>query len=86
MYEVILAKSARLAFEEAEASLQRKLDRGFAALAHTPRQHNNIKPLKGRFSSYLRFRAGDYRIVYRIDDDAKRVLVTDIAHRRDVYE
>jgi len=86
MYEVLLAKSARLAFEEADASLQRKLDRGFTVLAHTPRQHNNIKPLKGRLSNYLRFRAGDYRIIYRIDDDARQVLVIDIAHRKDVYE
>jgi mRNA interferase RelE/StbE len=33
-----------------------------------------------------RIRVGDYRIVYVIDDSAKTVDVTRIAHRRDVYE
>ena len=29
---------------------------------------------------------GDYRIVYEIDDNAKTINVTRIAHRREVYE
>jgi mRNA-degrading endonuclease RelE of RelBE toxin-antitoxin system len=29
---------------------------------------------------------GDYRAIYVIDDDAKTVTVTRIAHRREVYE
>jgi mRNA-degrading endonuclease RelE of RelBE toxin-antitoxin system len=29
---------------------------------------------------------GDYRVVYEIDDTARTVDVTRIAHRRDVYE
>ena len=33
-----------------------------------------------------RIRVGDYRVVYEIDDAAKTVDVTRIAHRRDVYE
>ena len=33
-----------------------------------------------------RIRIGDYRVVYEIDDAAKTVDVTRIAHRRDVYE
>jgi mRNA interferase RelE/StbE len=32
-----------------------------------------------------RVRVGDYRIVYEIDDAAKTVDVTRIAHRREVY-
>jgi mRNA-degrading endonuclease RelE of RelBE toxin-antitoxin system len=29
---------------------------------------------------------GDWRVVFIIDDDAKRVSVTRVAHRREVYE
>ena len=32
-----------------------------------------------------RVRVGDYRVVYEIDDTAKTVDVTRIAHRREVY-
>jgi mRNA interferase RelE/StbE len=34
----------------------------------------------------LRVRVGDWRVVYIIDDAAKVVSVTRIAHRREVYE
>jgi mRNA interferase RelE/StbE len=40
-----------------------------------------LPPLDDRFSA----RRGTYRIIYRIDDDARVVTVVDVAHRRDVY-
>jgi mRNA interferase RelE/StbE len=43
------------------------------------------KKLKGGDNEW-RIRVGDYRIVYVIDDAARTVDVTRIAHRRDVYE
>jgi len=33
-----------------------------------------------------RIRVGDYGIVYEIDDPAKTVAVTRIAHRREAYD
>ncbi|MBI2901867.1 MAG: type II toxin-antitoxin system RelE/ParE family toxin [Planctomycetes bacterium] len=32
-----------------------------------------------------RIRRGDYRILYVVDDDARRIRVYRIGHRRDVY-
>ena len=43
------------------------------------------KKLKGGDNEW-RIRLGDYRIVYEIDDTAKTIDVTRIAHRREVYE
>ena len=43
------------------------------------------KKLKGGDAEW-RIRVGDYRIVYVIDDAARTVDVTRIAHRRDVYQ
>jgi mRNA interferase RelE/StbE len=43
------------------------------------------KKLKGGDNEW-RIRVGDYRIIYVIDDAARTVDVTRIAHRRDVYE
>lgn len=61
MYAVVLTLSARRFFEDADGGFQRKLDRCFLYLANDPRRHNNMKPLKGRFSGYLRYRIGDSR-------------------------
>ncbi|MGD0140536.1 MAG: type II toxin-antitoxin system RelE/ParE family toxin [Tepidisphaeraceae bacterium] len=85
-YDLILAADAGRFFEHADANLQRRLDRCFSVLRSDPRKHNNIKRLKGDFSHLLRYRIGDWRVVYRIEDAARRVVVVNIAHRRDVYE
>jgi mRNA interferase RelE/StbE len=84
-YSVVLSFAAREFFEEASASLQRKLDRCFGMLKIEPRSHPNIKQLKGDLAGYYRYRVGDYRVVYYIDDGQKQVVVTVIAHRGEVY-
>lgn len=40
-----------------------------------------LPPLDDRLSA----RRGTYRVICRIDDDARVVTVVDIGHRRDVY-
>jgi mRNA interferase RelE/StbE len=42
------------------------------------------KKLKG-YKDQWRVRIGDWRVVYIVDDKARLVSVTRIAHRRDVY-
>jgi mRNA interferase RelE/StbE len=73
-------------YAAADKPLARKLARCFLYLENEPRHHNNIKPLKGLFASQFRFRVGDYRVIYRIDDTSAIVFMDQIAHRRDVYE
>ncbi len=48
-----------------------------------PRPHGSEK-LSGPDQLY-RIRAGDYRIVYAVDDDRMLVLVVKVGHRREVY-
>jgi len=44
-----------------------------------------VKALSGNPKGRLRVRIGDYRIIYRIDDDRLLVLVLDLGHRRNIY-
>lgn len=42
--------------------------------------------LKGsKLGAFWKYRVGDYRIIARIEDDALRILVVRIGHRKDVY-
>jgi mRNA interferase RelE/StbE len=86
MHSVFLTDRARRFYEDADAPLQNRLDRYFNQLKETPRQHPNITALKGALSGRYRFRLGDYRIIYRVDDAQRLVIVDIIAHRRDAYE
>ncbi len=61
-----------------------RIDRKILALADNPRPAG-CKKLKG-YKDHWRIRAGDWRVVYIIDDAAKLVSITRIAHRREVYE
>ena len=53
-------------------------------LANDPRPPG-CKKLRGA-KNLWRIRVGDYRVVYTVDDIAKTVDVTRIAHRREVYD
>jgi mRNA interferase RelE/StbE len=53
-------------------------------LATEPRPPG-CKKLRGGDKEW-RIRIGDYRVVYEIDDDARAVDVTRIAHRSEVYD
>jgi mRNA interferase RelE/StbE len=44
------------------------------------------KPLRYSLHGHRRLRIGDYRVVYRIEDKQRTVVVSAIKHRKDVYE
>ena len=85
-YTVVISIDAQEFFESASATLQKKLDRCFERLKINPRNHPNIKSLKGELSGYYRYRVGDYRVIYEINDDLELVTIIFIAHRSKVYE
>jgi len=86
MYEVILTGQPERFYAEAQRPLARKLATCFQRLAKDPRGHPSTRSLKGPLAGYSRFRVGDYRVVYRIDESAHKVFVVKIAHRREAYE
>jgi mRNA interferase RelE/StbE len=43
------------------------------------------KPLQRELTGYWSARRGSYRVVYRLDDEAREVRVLRIEHRSDVY-
>ena len=53
------------------------------AIASNPRRLG--KSLRFELEGYWSARRGPYRIVYRIDDEARIVSVIAVAHRADVY-
>jgi mRNA interferase RelE/StbE len=61
------------------ARVVRRID----ALAGNPRPPGSLK-MAGTGSEY-RLRAGDYRVIYTVDDGARMVTVEKVGHRGDVY-
>jgi mRNA interferase RelE/StbE len=86
MYRVELSREAQRFFDDADAPLARRLARRFEALEADPRAGNNVKPLKGPLAAAYRYRVGDHRVVYTINQRTVTVFVITIAKRSDVYE
>lgn len=70
-----LAQLSRDDFERARLAIER--------LAENPRP-SGCKKLAGREG--WRIRAGDYRVIYDIDDDGQTATVVHVGHRRDIYK
>ncbi len=85
MYEVVLSAEAQEIYASADLVLAKKIARCFEYLEQNPRFHPNIKALKGDFAGYYRYRIGDYRVIYQVDDESSQVIVNTIVHRRDAY-
>ena len=60
----------------------RRVQATIELLAEDPRPPA-AKKLTGR--PEWRVRTGDYRVLYRVQDDVLTVVVVDLGHRRDIY-
>jgi mRNA interferase RelE/StbE len=61
-----------------------RIDRKILALADNPRP-SGWEKLRG-YKDHWCVRVGDWRVLYIVDDAAKLVAITRVAHRREVYE
>lgn len=55
----------------------------FGSLSDDPRRRG--KPLQRELEGRWAARRGDYRVLYRLDEDTKTMHVLKIGHRSDVY-
>ena len=83
-YSLEIKQSAQKELDALNDALFTRIDRKILALSENPRPAG-CKKLKG-YKNYWRVRVGEWRVVYIINDTAKLVSVTRIAHRREVYE
>jgi len=83
-YSLQIMASAQKELDALDDPLFARIDRKILALAEDPRPMR-AKKLKGYKDSW-RIRIGDWRVVYIVDDAAKLVSITRVAHRREVYE
>ncbi len=83
-YSLEIKQSAQKELDALDDAVFTRIDRKILALADNPRPAG-CKKLKG-YKAQGRLRVGDWRVLYIIEDAAKLVTITRIAHRREVYE
>ncbi len=86
MYKVLLHPDAKAVYVNADKALAKKISRCLQQLAQTPLSHPNIKALKGDYAGDYRYRIGNYRVIYSVDEEIVRVFVLTISKRGEAYE
>ena len=81
-YRVILKRPAEKELDALQANIRERITKRLLALEENPRP-SGIKKLQGEES--YRLRVGDYRVLYSVDDQLKRVVILAVGHRREVY-
>jgi mRNA interferase RelE/StbE len=82
-YTVDTRPRVRKALRQTDPKVRSDVLAKMRALAADPRPAG-AEALQGH-PPFLRVRAGDYRIIYAIDDQTHTVTVAMVGHRRDIY-
>lgn len=80
MYQAIFSSKAEKAFLKLDPKIAKKIATAIKKLENNPRTYGAIKLENAPVASY-RFRVGDFRILFDIDEGQKVVEVLDIRKR-----
>jgi mRNA interferase RelE/StbE len=83
MYRLVIKKSARKELDSLPPQAFLKIDKAILSLEANPFPHPQSIRLKGK--DKRRLRAGDYRVIYTVDEKEKIVTIFKVRHRKDVY-
>ena len=82
-YRVVILPRVQKSLDKIPSPFFELVKKRILSLGDDPRPPGCQK-LKGRDRAW-RVRAGDYRIIYEIDDTVVTVTVLDLGHRREIY-
>lgn len=83
-YRIEFLKTAQKELLKLPQDVQRRIAAKIDALSVDPRPPDSKKLKNG--NERLRIRVGDYRIIYRLEEDRLVILVIKIGHRCNVYQ
>ncbi len=89
MYDFLIAQTKE--FEKNIKKLDTKIytkikNIVYPQLKKNPFYGTNIKKLKGEYEGVYRYRLGNYRLFYVVDNNKIIVIVTAISHRQNAYK
>jgi mRNA interferase RelE/StbE len=86
-YDIAETKEFRKKIRKLDPKLYDKIHSiVYPQLRTNPFFGTNIKKLKGELEGLYRYRIGNYRLFYLIEEDKVIVIITSIAHRHGTYQ
>ena len=84
-YTVFFTKAAEQKFDDLIEKNRKLGERLSTAIEQLTANPHTGEALSGQWKGYLKYRVGDYRIIYRIQQERLIIYIITIAHRREVY-
>lgn len=86
MYKVSLHKRSIKYYESLDEKTAKRINKAIEEISNNPLEGFHIKRLRGRHEGKYRYAVGDLRIVYRVNNEDRIILVEAIGPRGDVYK
>ena len=87
-YEILITLAAERDFKNLDAAVRERVFKRLEWLAvHADVVvHHALTSLPDDLKGLCRLRAGNWRVLYWVYHDARRIVVYGVSHRRDVYQ
>ncbi|HLE17030.1 MAG TPA: type II toxin-antitoxin system RelE/ParE family toxin [Syntrophales bacterium] len=90
MYRIFLTNEFLKQLDKIRLPIRKQLDKKisgylFPQLKQEPHFGKNIKKLRGYEPERWRYRIGDFRLFYFVDEEEKTIAMISIDHRKDAY-
>lgn len=86
MYKVSPHKTAVKYYESLDDKTAKRINKAIEAISKNPLEGPHIKRLRGTHEGKYRYAVGDFRIVYRVAEEDKIILIEAIGPRGDIYK
>ena len=84
MFSIYYAKSVAKDIKRIDEKTLHKIKKSIEGLRNFP-DISNIKRLSAHPLAHFRLRTGEYRILFDVDWNEKKIFILKIGHRKDVY-
>lgn len=86
VWKIDFDKKAKKEFINLDKAVQKQIDKFLLKLINGTNPRRFGGALNGNLQSFWRYRVGDYRLIYSIEDEIVTVLVLRVEHRKEVYK
>lgn len=82
-FAIIFSSQARQSLRKLPLNIQKKMREKISLLSFNPRP-SGIKAIKGK-KGLFRLRVGDYRVIYKIENQLLIITIIEVGHRKEIY-
>lgn len=85
-WEIRLTPAASKELDKLGHQIRKRILSALGRLSDDPRSSSNVKKVLNQPVNVYRFRVGDYRVLYTLEDRRLIILVVRVGHRGTVYK